>query len=265
MNEIQNKKIPFSVMLRSDAYQNMINQTLGDTDTAKRFVAEITTCVALNQRLQDCSTKTILSAGLTAQSLNLPLSPTLGMCYIIPYGNSAQFQIGWKGLVQLAIRTSQYKSIGVNVVRKGEYKGRDKFGEPIIEFDEDEDLNKDIIGYHAYFELTSGFNKALYWSKEKCDQHAKKYSKSYGNHSSTDNWTNQFDTMALKTVLKQLIDKWGVKSTELIKAIQYDQAVIDDKKITYVDNEVSEKTEFVDDNSDLTTDKNKEEDISKLL
>lgn len=234
---LANKKVNFSVAIRSDAYKNMINSTLGDKELAREFVANISAVVSNNYMLQNCDAGSIISAGLTASSLKLPLSQTLGFAYIIPYGNKAQFQIGWKGLVQLAIRSGQYKSIGCDLVREGEYLGRDELtGEPKFKFADD--LSKATIGYYAYLQLVNGFTKVIYWSKEKCEQHAKTYSKSYGNGSKTDNWTNSFDTMALKTVVKQLISKWGIMSVDLESAIKNDQAVIKDTgEVEYVDND----------------------------
>jgi recombination protein RecT len=235
------KKIPFSVAIRSDAYKTLINNTLGDPKVAQRFIAEISTAVSNNPKLGDCDPATIISAGLNAQSMDLPLAPTLGQCYIIPYGNKAQFQIGWKGLVQLAIRSGQYLTIGASEVREGEYLGRDEFGEPLIKFNNNPDLTKSIVGYMAYLKLVNGFTKKIYWSKEECEAHANKYSKAhtgqYSKGGENDKWAQDFDSMALKTVLKQLISKWGVMSVEMRKAIETDQAVINGNKTEYVDNE----------------------------
>lgn len=233
-------QVKFSVALRSDAYKNLINETLGDPAIAKRFIAEISTVVGNNATLQECDAKTIISAGLLAQSLNLPLAPTLGFCYIIPYGGKATFQVGWKGLVQLAIRTKAYKSLGVNVVHKGEYLGRDRFGEPMIKYS-DEFTNEEVIGYHAYFELTNGFVKEIFWTKEMCEKHAKRYSVEYKTRN-TGKWKEMFDEMAMKTVVKQLISKWGIMSTELMTAVEADQAVVNGNgKYDYVDNEEEKK------------------------
>jgi recombination protein RecT len=236
MAEIVKKNVQFSVAIRSDAYQNLINSTLGDAQTAKKFVADISSVVSQNNALKRCDAGSIVSAGLTAQSLGLPLSPTLGFCYVVPYGNLAQFQVGWKGLVQLAIRTNLYKKIGVRPVHKGEALGLDEFGDEVVKFDHAFD-QEEVVGYFAYFELTSGFKKTLYWTVDQCKAHAKRYSKSYGNGSATDNWSNMFDTMAQKTVLKQLISKFGILSVEIIKAIESDQAVVNsDGTMSYVDN-----------------------------
>lgn len=224
----------FSVAIRSDAYKNLINQTLGNPEIARNFVANITTAVSNNPALQKCDAGSIISAGLMAESLKLSLSNSLGYCYLIPYGDKAQFQVGYKGFIQLAERTGQYQKIGTNEVREGEYKGRDRFGEPIIEWSDDED--KPVVGYEAYMLLNNGFEKRIYWTKEKCEKHGKRYSKSYSKL-----WTSDFDTMAQKTVLKHLISKWGVMSIELQKALQSDQAVIkEDGSFDYVDNPENE-------------------------
>lgn len=232
----------FSVAIRSDAYKNLINDTLGNPSVARKFVAEISTVVGNNYALQECDAKTIISAGLLAQSLNLPLAPTLGFCYIIPYGNKATFQVGWKGLVQLAIRTGSYEKLGVNVVREGEYLGRDEFGEPLIKYN-DEFANKPIVGYHAHFKLMNGFVKNIYWTKEMCEEHGKRYSAEYRTKGSG-KWKEMFDEMAMKTVLKQLISKWGIMSTELMTVVEADQAVVKENgEYDYVDNEKEDKPE----------------------
>lgn len=247
-NTLQNtagNKVKFSVALQSDAYKNLINNTLGDKEVARTFIAEISTVVAQNHMLQNCDNATILSAGLLAQSLKLPLAPALGFAYIVPYGNKAQFQIGYKGLVQLAIRSNQFERLGVRPVHEGEYVGQDEFGDDTFKFSHDYD-SKPVVGYYAYFKLLSGFKKTLYWTKEQCELHAKQYSKSFGTGKTTDNWTNNFDGMAQKTVLKLLLNRYAPLSVELQKAIQSDQAVIDkDNKPVYVDNKDVETDESV--------------------
>ncbi|NBL01099.1 MAG: recombinase, partial [Erysipelotrichia bacterium] len=207
---------------------------------AQRFVANISSVVANNSTLQKCEPASILTAGFQAESLNLPLNQSLGYAYVVPYGDKAQFQVGYKGLIQLAIRSGQYTDIDTFTIKDGEYKGRDKnTGRPIFEFIEDDGVaeSKEVIGYMATFTLLNGFTKQLYWSKEKTTKHAKQYSKSFGNGSRTDLWSNQFDLMAMKTVLKQLLSKYGLLSVELQQALEADQAVIDEKgNKEYVDN-----------------------------
>ena len=227
---------PFHLAIRSEAYTKLINETLGDKETAKKFVADLMTMYSTNYALSKCTTGTILSAGLQAQRLNLPLTNGLGYVYVVPYGNKAQFLISYKGLIQLAQRSGQFERLGVKEVHRGELKGYDEFGDEIIEFNHDFD-NNEVIGYFAYFKLLNGFKKTLYWTKGQVENHARKYSKSYGNGSSTDLWGQQFDLMACKTVLKQLLSKFAPLSVEMITAIQSDQAVIkEDGKYEYVDN-----------------------------
>ena len=231
MANITNTQPKFSVAISSPGYQKLINDTLGDKEIARRFVAEISTVVSQNPMLQKCEAASILSAGLTAQTLNLPLAPTLGFSYVVPYGDKAQFQIGYKGLVQLAQRSGQFERIGVNLVHEGEYLGRDEFGDAKIVFD-DKYANEKVIGYCAYFRLLNGFKKTLYWTVEQCEQHGKKYSKSFNNL-----WKSSFDMMAQKTVLKLLLNRYAPLSIEMQMAIRADQAVInEDGSYSYVDN-----------------------------
>lgn len=243
----QTNKVKFSVAIKSDAYQKLINDTLGDKATAQKFVADITTVVSQNSMLQVCDAGSILSSGLTAQRLNLPLSPTLGFAYVVPYGNKAQFQIGWKGLVQLAIRTQQYETIGVRPVHEGENKGYDDFGNEQIQFSHEFD-GSPIVGYFAYFKLINGFKKTLYWTKEQCEMHAVKYSKAHSGKnrgSEYDNWSKMFDQMAMKTVLKQLLSQYGIMSVEFQNAIKLDQATInEDDTYTYIDNPNTDTSEI---------------------
>ena len=228
----------FSVAIKDQKFVNLINDTLGDPDTAKRFVAEVSTAVAMNPKLQDCDTGSILSAGLMAQTLNLPMSNSLGFAYLIPYGNKCQFQMGWKGLLQLAQRSGVFLSVGTKVVREGEYKGRDKItGEDIVEFEEYEDLRKPVIGYFAYFTLLNGFRQTKFMTKEAVEKHMKRYSKSY----SSGPWKDDFDLMAQKTVLKAVL-KYAPMDTNLARAMQADQAVIkEDGTFDYVDNPENDK------------------------
>lgn len=231
MNNISQNQPKFSVAIRSDAYKNLINQTLGDPDVARQFVADISTVVSQNYMLQKCDAGSIISAGLMAQSLKLPLSGSLGFAYVIPYGSKAQFQIGFKGLIQLCQRSGQFESIGVRSVHEGEYVGQDEFGDDMFRFSHEHDA-KPTVGYFAYFKLLNGFKKTLYWTKAKCEAHGQRYSKSYGKL-----WTTDFDAMAQKTVLKMLLSKYAPMSVELQKAVTFDQAAINkDGTPDYVDN-----------------------------
>ena len=235
----------FSVAIQQPKWLKLINDTLGDKDTAKQFIADISTVVSGNYQLQNCDAGSILTAGLLAQSLKLPLAQTLGFAYVIPYGDKAQFQIGWKGLVQLAQRSGQFKRLGVRDVHEGEYVGQDEFGEDLFKFDHKFD-DKPIVGYYAYFELLNGFVKTLYWTKAQCEAHGTRYSQAHRGKNKGgeyDNWSNMFDAMAEKTVMKQLLNKYAPLSVELQRAVISDQAVLNSDLTVkeYVDNDNTPK------------------------
>lgn len=243
-------KPKFSVAIQSDMYKNLINQTLGDKDRATRFIASISSAVATNQALQECDAGTILSGALLGESLNLSPSPQLGQYYLVPFNDSkkgykvAQFQLGYKGYIQLAIRSGQYKKLNVLAIKKGELIKYDPLNEEIevnlIE-DEEERENAETIGYYAMFEYTNGFRKSLYWSKSKMEKHALKYSKGYAAHKGYTFWEKDFDGMAYKTMLRQLISKWGIMSIDMQQAVEKDMATINtDGTYEYVDNEENE-------------------------
>lgn len=243
MEENKTSQPRFSVAIKEEKYNKLILDTLGDKDAAKKFVADISSVVGNNHQLQKCTTNSIITGALLAQSLNLPLAQSLGFAYLVPYNSDgymvAQFQVGWKGLVQLCLRTNQYECIGVRPVHKGEWVGQDEFGEDVFKFDHKYD-NEEVIGYFAYFKLLSGFKKTLYWTKEQCEAHGTRYSQAHrgkNKGSEFDNWSTQFEAMSMKTVLKQLISKYGIMTTDINKVIEADQAVIEDGKYTYVDNQ----------------------------
>lgn len=270
-NEVAVKKTQpkFSVALQTDGYKKLINNTLGDPERAKRFVASISSAVSTNPALQECEAGSILSGALVGEALNLSPSPVLGQFYLLPFKNSkkgtteAQFVLGAKGYVQLAIRSGQYKDIDYIEVREGEYKGRNKMnGKQEFEFieDEEERLSKPIIGYMAYFELMNGFYKQIYWSKEKMMQHADKYSKAFNESDYkkliagqipekdmwkfSSYWYKDFDGMAYKTLLRQLISKFGIMSIDMQEAYSKDMAVIKENgDYDYVDNPLENNEE----------------------
>lgn len=261
-NAVTQSKPKFSVVIQSDAYKRLINNTLGDPNKATRFIASISSAVATNSQLQECEPNTIVAGALVGEALNLSPSNALGEYYLVPYKNTkkgtmdAQFQLGYKGYLHLAIRSGQYKDIDVFEIHEGEFKGRDKeTGKFKFEFIEDESvrLSKPVIGYMGYFELLNGFRKTLYMSKEEMEQHANTYSKAFnledykklqaGQIPEKDMWKyssfwyKSFSTMAFKTVIRQLISKWGIMSIEMQDAFAKDMAVMkEDGTYDYVDN-----------------------------
>lgn len=267
-------KAKFSVAITTPQYQKLINNTLGDPERAKRFIAAITSAVAVNPTLQECEAGTILAGALLGESLNLSPSPQLGQYYLVPFSTKvkgpdgkvvylkdedgnikkdekgkwialtesrAQFVLGYKGYIQLALRSGCYKDLDVMEIHQGEYLGKDpNTGKPCFSFVEDDETREQlpVIGYMAYFEYLNGFRKTLYWSKEKMQAHADRYSPAYsaeihkkileGKIPDSDMWKyssfwyKDFDGMAKKTLLRQLISKWGVMSTEMQTAITSD-------------------------------------------
>lgn len=250
--------------LSSPAIAKYVEEMLGERKG--NFIATVTSLVNGSDKLQVCDKQTILMAALKAVGLNLPIEPTLGFAYVIPYGDKAQFQLGVKGLTQLALRSGAYAGINSIEVRQGEFLGRDDLGDPIIKWlSEDERLKLPVIGYMAAFKTVKGFSKKVYWTIKQVEEHANRFSqgyrsyKQYGGSKSnakagnlTNPWESDFNSMACKTVLKNLLSKYGELSIEMSNAIKADQAVITlsetgEEKIEYVDNvpEAKDTTEYL--------------------
>lgn len=247
-----NQRLGISAYLTADAVKNQINQVVGGKD-GQRFISAIVSAVNTNPALQECTNQSILSGALLGESLKLSPSPQLGQYYLVPFndknkGKVAQFQLGYKGYIQLAIRSGQYKKLNVLAIKEGELIRFDPLNEEIevrlIE-DEEEREQANTIGYYAMFEYTNGFRKAIYWSKRKMEAHALKYSKGYQAKKGYTFWEKDFDGMAYKTMLRQLISKWGIMSIDMASAIDSDMAVInEDGTKDYVDNDANDATVF---------------------
>lgn len=263
-NEITTKKQQprFSVALTTTGYQTLIKNTITDPKRRANYIAAITSAVAVNSQLKECEASTILAGSLLGEALNLSPSPQLGQYYLVPFKSKAkydragklispetvkaQFVLGYKGYIQLAVRSGYYKKINVLEIKEGELKAFDPLNEEIDciiidDFSKREAAN--TIGYYAMFEYVNGFRKAIYWSKEKMLTHADKYSPAFSaeayrklqageipekdlwKYSSF--WYKDFDDMAKKTMLRQLISKWGVMSTELQQAFDNDASIIE--------------------------------------
>lgn len=240
-----NQRLGISAYLTNDAVKNQINSVIGGKD-GQRFISSIVSAVNNNPALQECTNQSILSGALLGESLKLSPSPQLGQYYLVPFndkerGKVAQFQLGYKGYIQLAIRSGQYKKLNVLAIKEGELIKYDPLEEEIeVNLIEDEEAREKAptIGYYAMFEYTNGFKKSLYWSKAKMEAHALKYSKGYQAKKGYTFWEKDFDGMAYKTMLRQLISKWGVMSTEFQTAIDADMAVINqDGTKSYVETE----------------------------
>ena len=240
-----NGRLGMTAYLSQDAVKNQINNVIGGKN-GQRFISAVVSAVNNNPALQECTNQSILSAALLGEALKLSPSPQLGQYYMVPFndrekGKVAQFQLGYKGYIQLAIRSGQYKKLTVLAIKEGELIRFDPLNEEIevklIE-DEEERENTATVGYYAMFEYTNGFRKAIYWSKNKMEAHAMKYSKGYQAKKGYTFWEKDFDGMAYKTMLRQLISKWGIMSIDMMTAMDSDMAVInEDGSKNYVETE----------------------------
>ena len=238
------------------AVKKQINDVVGGKN-GTRFISSIVSAVNTNSVLQECTNASIVSAAILGESLDLSPSPQLGQYYLIPFndkekGKVAQFQLGYKGYIQLAIRSGQYKKMNVLSIKEGELIKFDPLNEEIeVNLIDSEDIREkaETIGYYAMFESINGFRKAIYWSKEKMMDHAVKYSHGYANDLKNDTkwtfWSKDFDGMAYKTMLRQLISKWGFMSIDMVTAIDSDMAVINsDGTKNYVETDTGYVADF---------------------
>lgn len=277
------QNLGITAYLTQDAIKNQINKVVGGKN-GQRFISAIVSAYNTNPVLQECTNQSILSAALLGESLQLSPSPQLGHYYMVPFNNTkagtkeAQFQMGYKGYIQLAIRSGQYKRLNVVAIKEGELEYFDPLNEDIkvnlMVDDWDKREEAETIGYYAMFELVNGFRKTMYWSKAQMLAHADKYSQAFykdagkvktkygekqrvsfadyeaGNYDPRDSWMyssfwyKNFDGMAYKTMLRQLISKWGVMSIDLQKAFEGDMATLDaEGHPTYVENDNDEYVE----------------------
>lgn len=197
------------------AVQNKFSEVLGKNSS--QFVTSLLSTVNNNKLLARASNESIMTSAMTAATLNLPIQPSLGFAYIVPYGQNAQFQLGYKGLIQLAIRSGQVKNINSGVIYKSQFKSYDPIFET-LEIDPEATPSGEVHGYFASLELVNGFRKMIYWSYDKVYAHGKRFSKSF----TSGPWKSDFDAMAQKTLLKDLIGKYAPLSTEMQTAFEED-------------------------------------------
>lgn len=250
------QKVGFATFCANPAVKQNIANVVGERQTEK-FIASVVSAVQTNKALAECTNSSIFSAALLGQALNLSPSPQLGQFYMVPYKDrktgvsEAQFQLGAKGYKQLAIRSGQYRKIVTSIIKEGELKQYNPITEefifePILDMKVRENLP--VIGYYAMFQLNNGFTKELYWSKEKMEEHAKRYSQGYRSDCQKGTqytfWSKDFDGMAEKTMIRQLISKWGIMSIDMQKAFESDMGVLNESgDVRYVDNEQTDIAE----------------------
>ncbi len=244
-------------LMHSPAVVGKLNEVWGSPQMANSFLSSVISVGNGTPKLRKAEPMSIIGAAMVAATMQLQVIPTLGQCYIIPYGNKAQFQIGYLGLLQLCQRSGQFKKILAAPVHEGEYVSGDEFDEDYV-FDRKQRKSDKVIGYMAKFELLNGFTKVAYWDVDKVKAHAQKFSQALRSGYDTP-WKSDFDAMAMKTVLKSIL-KFAPKSIEMQAAVTFDQAVvntntpatsdvqdldIDAFTPEYVDNIESEKKENI--------------------
>lgn len=213
-------------LLSADAVKAKFDDVLGKK--APQFTTSLINVVNSNYQLKKADANSVIASALVAASLDLPVNPSLGYMYIIPYGNTAQPQIGYKGYIQLAQRSGQYKHLNAIPVYEGELKAWNPLTEEAVyEPKQDRDTDDQPIGYLGYMELLNGFSKTVYWTHKQIDDHRKEFSKSGGKDTPKGVWKDHYDAMALKTVLRNLLTKWGpmtvdMQSADMADSGQYD-------------------------------------------
>ena len=263
-NEVAKQKTGITPYLNSPKVQQYLRDVIGSNKD--RFTTNLISVINQNKSLQECTNISLLIGAKVATTLNLSLNSAFGYAYLVPYNNTkqgikeAQFQIGYKGYIQLALRTGEYKRINAVPVYKSQFKKWNALTEE-LELN-DSFIEDEVVGYVSYFKLNNGFEKTMYWSYEKMLAHADTYSKAFNvdvaekiknrqipekdlwKYSSY--WYKDFDGMALKTMLRQILSKYGIMSEEMQKAYEYDQSVISENDKKYVDNDNVIEDETID-------------------
>lgn len=261
MNKLEKTATNNNVPLPPTTVQGL----LGDVKVKKRFeellgkksqgfMTSIINVVNGNTDLKECDPNTVIGSAGVAASLDLPIDPNLGFAYIVPFNTKvggkfvkkAQFMLGYKGFVQLAMRSGAYKTISASEIYEGEIVSYNRI---TSEIELGEPTSDKVVGYIAYFKLLNGFEKYLYMTKQEIENHAKTFSKTYASEYGI--WKKDFNGMAVKTVLKRLLSKYGILSIEMNSAIVNDQGVIPnlesvDETVDYVDNPLNDKEKIID-------------------
>lgn len=220
--------------------QEAFRKVLGDNASA--FMASMLTAVNTNDRLKYCDPMSVINSAMLAASLDLPIEQNLGHAWMVPYKekgvDKAQFQIGYKGLIQLALRSGQYKHINVDTVYNGEIVKTNRMT-GTIEIT-GEAINEEAIGYYAYIETINGYSHTVYMTRDEMTAHAKRYSKSWGYDKSP--WTTNFDDMAKKTVIRRILTKYGILSVQMSRAMSVDETPMSQVDISDISPKIVDAT-----------------------
>ncbi|MCE4051997.1 recombinase RecT [Bacillus sp. Au-Bac7] len=224
--QVSPQNLGLKSLLSTPTMQKKFEQVL--EKKAPQFMASLLNLYSGDTNIQSAEPMSIISSAMVAASLDLPVDKNLGYAWIVPFFDSkkgvkaAQFQLGYKGYIQLALRTGLYKSINVIEVREGELKKWNRLTEE-IELDLDGAKSDRVIGYCGYFKLSNGFEKTVYWTKDEIEAHRIKFNKAKDKKSLNNVWKSDYDAMAMKTVIRNLLSKWGILSIEMQKAVSADE------------------------------------------
>ena len=247
--------------MNQDSVRINIQKTLGEK--TGQFISTVASLYNSVEKLQECDQKSVMLACLTATSLDLPINQNLGFAYIIPYGQKykddkgiwqtrmiAQFQLGYKGFIQLAQRSGQFKTINVTDVREGEIESVDRLtGEIKFKWLQENRDKAKVIGYIGYMELLNGFSKTLYMTMDELKAHGLKFSQTFKKGFGL--WKDEFESMASKTIIKLLLAKYAPLTVEMQKAQLADQSLVkDENDFEYLDNGVVTPEEVANDKED---------------
>lgn len=220
-SQVSAKSLDLKTLLSTPTMQKRFEEVL--KAKAPQFTSSILNLVNGDANLKKCEPTSVIMSAMVAATLDLPIDRNLGYSWIVPYGNKATFQIGYKGLIQLALRTGQYKAINAVAIHEGELVEWNPLTEE-LKIDFTAKKSEAVIGYAGYFELLNGFKKSVYWTRIEIESHKKKFSKT------AMVWNSDFDAMALKTVIKNMLSKWGILSIDMQNAYKTDENEIREVK-----------------------------------
>lgn len=248
--QVSAQNLGLKSLLNTPTMQKKFEQVL--SKKAPQFMASILNLYNGDPGLQAAEPMSIISSAMVAASLDLPVDKNLGYAWIVPFYDSkkgvkaAQFQLGYKGYIQLALRTGQYKNINVSPIYEGELKRWNRITEE-LELDLDGKASEKVIGYCGFFKLTNGFEKTVYWTRDEVEAHRIKHNKMKDKKAMNNVWKSDYDAMAMKTVVRNMLSKWGILSVEMQKAVSEDEN--EERELKDITDEVEEST--IDDNANI--------------
>lgn len=248
--QVSAQNLGLKSLLNTPTMQKKFEQVL--SKKAPQFMASILNLYNGDPGLQAAEPMSIISSAMVAASLDLPVDKNLGYAWIVPFYDSkkgvkaAQFQLGYKGYIQLALRTGQYKNINVSPIYEGELKCWNRITEE-LELDLDGKVSEKVIGYCGFFKLTNGFEKTVYWTRDEVEAHRIKHNKMKDKKAMNNVWKSDYDAMAMKTVVRNMLSKWGILSVEMQKAVSEDEN--EERELKDITDEVDEPT--IDDNANI--------------